>query len=136
MSRETVALVKEGYAAWNRGDRQWVLDHMAPDFEWVTDPHDPDPGTYRGHEGVERFWARWREAFGQLYLIPEEVIDAGDQVVVVARRRGQGVASGVEIEAEVAQVFTFRGMTAVRCQEFYDREAALQAAGANQEPAG
>ncbi|MBA2764479.1 MAG: nuclear transport factor 2 family protein [Thermoleophilaceae bacterium] len=98
MSRELVDLVLEGYESWNRGDSAWVLDHMSPDVEWHTPSEDPDPGVFRGHRGVERFWAQWRELFGLISFRPIEAIDAGDAVVIVARRFGRGSASGVEVE--------------------------------------
>ena len=78
MSKELVQLVEKGYAAWNAGDRGWVLDHMSEDVEWITPEEDPDPGTYRGHRGVEEYWAQWRAAVGQLNFLVEEMIDPGD----------------------------------------------------------
>ena len=90
MSRELVQLVEKGYEAWNSGDRGWVLDHMSENIEWITPPEDPDPGTYRGYEGVEKYWAQWRAAVGQLHFKIEEILDAGNSVVVVARRQGRG----------------------------------------------
>ena len=132
--REYVDLVREGYEAWNRGDRQWVLEHMDPAVEWVTSPDDPDPSTYVGYEGVERFWEQWRGAVGQLSFDPEEFIPAGEHVVVVARRIGKGEHSGIEIADRVVQVFTFRESDGkcVRVREFYDRGEALESVGAGQ----
>ena len=92
MSEELVQLVEKGYEAWNSGDRSWVLDHMSPEVEWITPEDDPDPGTYHGYEGVEHYWAQWRAAVGQLNFKIEEMIDAGQSVVVVARRQGKGRA--------------------------------------------
>jgi ketosteroid isomerase-like protein len=128
MSTELVQLVEKGYDAWNAGDRGWVLDHMSEDVEWITPPDDPDPGTYRGYEGVEEYWAQWRAAVGQLSFKIEELIDAGNSVVVVARRKGRGEHSGLEISDRVIQVFDFddeEKCTAVH--EYYDRDAALSA---------
>jgi ketosteroid isomerase-like protein len=96
MSSERVELVKRGYEAWNKGDRSWVLEHMSEDVEWITPPEDPDPGTYRGYEGVERFWSQWRAAVGQLEFRVEEIAEVGDHVVVTARRSGRGEHSGLE----------------------------------------
>jgi ketosteroid isomerase-like protein len=127
MSAELVQLVEKGYAAWNAGDRGWVLDHMSPDIEWITPEDDPDPSTYRGYEGVESYWAQWRAAVGQLNFAVEEMIDAGDNVVVVARRQGRGETSGLEISDRVIQVFHFEGDKCTRVHEYYDREAALGA---------
>lgn len=125
MSTELVQLVQNGYAAWNSGDRRWVLDHMSEDVEWVTPPDDPDPATYRGYGGVENYWAQWRAAVGQLNFVVEEMIDAGNAVVVVARRQGRGEHSGLEISDRVIQVFDFDGDKCTRVREYYDRDAAL-----------
>ena len=127
MSRELVQLVEKGYEAWNSGDRGWVLEHMAEDVEWITPSDDPDPGTYRGYEGIEKYWAQWRAAVGQLHFKIEEILDAGNSVVVVARRQGRGEHSGLEISDRVIQVFQFEDGKCVRVHEYYDRAAALSA---------
>jgi uncharacterized protein len=125
MSEELVQLVEKGYEAWNSGDRGWVLEHMAEDVEWITPVDDPDPGTYRGLEGVETYWAQWRAAVGQLNFRIEEMIDAGQSVVVVARRQGRGEHSGLEVSDRVIQVFEFEEGQCQRVREYYDRDAAL-----------
>src|SRR4029450_13804469 len=107
MGEELVQLVEKGYEAWNSGDRSWVLEHMSPDVEWITPPEDPDPGTYRGLEGVETYWAQWRAAVGQLQFTIEEPGDAGESVVVAARRHGRGEHSGLEVSDRVIQVYDF-----------------------------
>jgi uncharacterized protein len=127
MASELVQLVEKGYEAWNSGDRGWVLDHMSEDIEWVTPPDDPDPSTYHGYAGVEEYWAQWRAAVGQLNFQVEEMLDAGNSVVVVARRQGRGEHSGLQISDRVIQVFEFEGTKCVRVKEYYDRDAALSA---------
>ena len=126
MSAELVQLVKEGYEAWNSGDRGWVLEHMRDDIEWITPPEDPDPGTYRGYLGVERYWAQWRAAVGQLSFAIEDTIDAGSSVLVVARRQGRGEHSGLQVSDRVIQVFDFEGDKCVRVHEYYDMDAAMR----------
>jgi ketosteroid isomerase-like protein len=125
MSKELVQLVEKGYAAWNEGDRGWVLDHMSEDVEWITPAEDPDPGTYKGLLGVEEYWAQWRAAVGQLNFLVEEMIDAGQNVVVVARRQGRGEHSGLQVSDRVIQVFHFEGDKCTSVHEYYDRGAAL-----------
>jgi len=130
MSAELVQLVRKGYEAWNSGDRSWVLEHMAEDVKWITPPDDPDPGTYEGHAGIERYWSQWRAAVGQLNFLIEEILDAGNAVVVVARRQGRGEHSGLEISDRIIQVFHFDDEA--KCSEvyeYYDRNAALSAVG-------
>jgi ketosteroid isomerase-like protein len=130
MSAERVDLVKQGFEAWNKGDRSWVLEHMTPDVEWITPPTDPEPGHYHGYAGVKKFWDQWAVAVGQLHFEPEEFIDSGDNVVVVAKRSGRGEQSGLEVSDRVVQVFSFEGDKCVKVQEFYDRDSALNVARA------
>ncbi len=136
MSEELVQLVEKGYDAWNSGDRDWVLEHMSPDVEWITPSDDPDHGTYRGHQGLEQYWAQWRAAVGQLNFKIEEMIDAGQSVVIVARRQGRGEHSGLEISDRVIQVFDFEGTMCTRVREYYDRAAALSSIRGDRSSAG
>jgi ketosteroid isomerase-like protein len=135
MGEELVQLVEKGYEAWNSGDRSWVLEHMSPDVEWITPPEDPDPGTYRGLEGVETYWAQWRAAVGQLQFTIEETIDAGNSVIVMARRQGRGEHSGLQVSDRVIQVYDFENGKCVRVHEYYDRDAALSSVRDKEEPA-
>jgi ketosteroid isomerase-like protein len=130
MAVDRVNLVREGFEAWNSEDPQWVLNHMSPDVEWVAPERDPFPGTYKGFEGVQEFWNRWRNAVGQLKFAAEEVIDGGDHIVVIAFRWARNDITGLQIEDKIAQVFSFdQNDKCIRVQEFYDRGAALKAAG-------
>jgi ketosteroid isomerase-like protein len=136
LSRERLELVRQGFAAWNAEDPQWVLEHMSPEVEWITPDTDPYPGTYRGYGGVQEFWTRWRNAVGKLHFTIEELIDAGNQVVVIARRRARNEQTGLSVDDKIAQVFTFdESDKCVRVQEFHSREAAVEAAGMRAEEA-
>ena len=58
-TQENLQVVKEGYAAFGRGDIPGLLALMAEDMEW----HHPGPGlplagTYRGHDGVANFFQK------------------------------------------------------------------------------
>jgi ketosteroid isomerase-like protein len=130
MTAHRVNLVREGFEAWNAEDPTWVLNHMHPEVEWVAPERDPFPGTYKGYDGVQLFWTRWRNAVGQLKFAPEEVIDAGEHVLVIAFRWARNEVTGLQISDKIAQVFTFDDLDrCVRVQEFYEREAAMKAAG-------
>ncbi len=120
-------LIRSGYDAWNSGDRNWVLEHLSEDVEWITPPDDPDKGRYRGHEAVIYFWDQWRAAVGQLKFDVQEMVERPPHVLVVTKRSGTGAHSGLAVSDEVCQVFSFDGDTCVRVQEFYDRAAAERA---------
>jgi ketosteroid isomerase-like protein len=130
MSSDRVSLVRQGFEAWNAEDPAWVLEHMTPEVEWVAPERDPFPGTYKGYEGVQEFWGRWRNAVGQLKFAPEEVIDCGEHVVVIAHRWARNDVTGLQIADKIAQVYTFNDDDkCIRVQEFYDRATAMKAAG-------
>lgn len=61
---------------------------------------------------------------------PQEVIDGDDKVVAFIRTAARGKGSGVEVEAYVWNLWTFRDANAVEFKYFCeDRAAALEAAG-------
>jgi ketosteroid isomerase-like protein len=59
----------------------------------------------------------------------EEIIDAGEHVVVVLRISGRGTRSGVPVAQRVAIVYTFEDDRIVRGKSFTSRAEALEAAG-------
>ena len=87
---------------------------MTEDVEWITPPTDPEPGHYRATPGCEGVWDQWRVAVGQLRFEPEEFVDSGDNVVVVAKRSGRGEQSGLEVLRSYGSGLELRGRQ-VRC---------------------
>lgn len=83
----------------------------------------------RGHAGVAELMTTITAEFSEFEAHPEEIIDAGDRVVVVVFQRGRGRASGAEVERRVGQVWTVCDGKAVRWQIFKDRSEALEAVG-------
>jgi ketosteroid isomerase-like protein len=126
-------LIREGYEAWNVGDRSFVLEHLSPDVVWVTPPNDPDHDVYRGHAAITGFWDQWRASVGQLRFEVEDMAEEGGRVLAVVKRSGVGRQSGLEVSDTVCQVFFFDedGKCSL-VREFYDRKAAFVAAGINE----
>jgi ketosteroid isomerase-like protein len=82
---------------------------------------------------VIRFWEGIDETFEELWLEPQEWVDAGDRVATRLRHHGQGKESGVEIDAELYhQVATFRDGRIVRMEYFATWAEALEAAGVSE----
>ena len=74
---------------------------------------------------LEQFWEQFDEPQAQ----PQELIEAGDSVLAVVNFRGSGRQSGVAVNMEVFQLWTFRDGKVIRGHGFFDREEALEAAG-------
>jgi ketosteroid isomerase-like protein len=129
--------VRRGYEIVNRRDFELALgaQHQDVVIRFTPDPHGhlPPPdmvGEFRGHEGFRRAWAAWLEAFKDLRVEPEEVIDlGGDRLLVATRTVGRGTGSGVAVEQRGFTLYTFRAGKVSRHEFFTDRELAETAAG-------
>jgi uncharacterized protein len=129
MSEENVEVVRRGYEAFNRGDLDGMVADFAPTFEYVASGAVPGTGgVYRGPEGLKEFMGWFGEFSGARAEI-NELIDAGDQVLVGITARGRGKQSGVESGWHVWHLWTLREGKIVRGQGFTDRAAVLEAAG-------
>jgi ketosteroid isomerase-like protein len=83
---------------------------------------------------MEREWQVWEgESVGWQI---EELIDAGDKVLAFVRTDGRGKMSGVEVQARVWNVWTFRNGKPAELTYFgEDRAAALEAVGLSEQDA-
>ncbi len=129
MSQKNVELARLGYEVFNRGDFDTLLDLCAPDIVW-RDFATIDSDTVTGKDAVRAYFESVMEAWEQIRLEPEEIIDlGGDCVVVVSHLTARGKGSGIEVDARGADLLTFNGSSLVRWMGYADRAQALQAAG-------
>jgi ketosteroid isomerase-like protein len=127
MSQPNVEAVRAVFERTARGDLTAFLE-FADDLEFVTSPHAPDGGTYRG--GEARKWLReWFGSFEAMTIEAEEIIAAGDKVFVGMVQRGRLSGSQSSIEGHWWQVSTFSEGRVVRAEVFEKRAEALEAAG-------
>jgi len=129
MSEANIEPIKDLYARFRDGDEDSALELIDPAMEVHDRPDIPDPQVYHGHDGVRAALQVSRDAFDDLDLVPEEFIDAGDQVLVVFWFRGKGRGSGVEIDERLVHLWTIRDGKPVRMDVHSSREQALEAAG-------
>ena len=125
MSEENVELARNAWTA--EGFTGLFDEHIVMDSRANRVPDLPAILTGRDAaiEAFHHYWGTWEE-----YTIdPEEFIDAGQSVVVVIRERGRGKGSGVPVERQHFQLWTFRQGRIVRWESFADRASALEAAG-------
>ncbi|MDX6699392.1 MAG: hypothetical protein QOE65_2789 [Solirubrobacteraceae bacterium] len=129
MSRENVEIVQRGWDAYESGDLSGALADLSPDMVTYVSPLLPVGGTYHGPEGLLQLTLDWAEGFDELNVSAEELIEAGDQVVVRTLHRSRGAESGAPVETDVWYVFTLRAGKTVRIDVFNDRNEALEAVG-------
>jgi ketosteroid isomerase-like protein len=131
MSEENVELVKRAFDAFAREGWPALLPFLHPEFEAITPPDVAmEPDTYRGAEGVRRYFESFEDAMEDIRFVTEgEFIDAGDKVVVPFRLAARGKETGIEVEQPAVQVWTLRDGMALRLEVFGSREQAFEAAG-------
>jgi ketosteroid isomerase-like protein len=130
MSQENVELVRRGYEAYNRGDLDGAVSDFASDCRYIAAGTIPDrTGVFRGREGYKEFIGWLRSEFDDARAEIDELIDAGDTVVIGSTLRGRGKQSGVEAKFTFWQVWTIQDGKFVRGQGFASRDEALAAAG-------
>jgi ketosteroid isomerase-like protein len=131
MSEENVEIVRKAIAyeydgVGGRAEAEAIFDPqvvMNPIHEGL----DEEPAY--GPDAMRDDWKRWASAFEELNVTFEEIIDAGDQVLVVAHHHGRGRKSGVMVDARYYEVYTLRDGKVSRVDEYSERDEALEAAG-------
>jgi ketosteroid isomerase-like protein len=129
MSQENVEALNTVYARWAAGDF-WTPEIFDADVEIVWASEMPDTAGERGLSAVEAGWRRWLAAWDEYRWEADRLIPVqGNRVLVFVTARGRGKGSNVEVEANWAHLWTFRGGKATRVEGFIHRAEALEAAG-------
>ena len=123
MSQENVAVVQGLYEAFGRGDVPAVLGQMDQGIEWneaenfIYADRNPYVGPQAVLEGVfMRLGSEW-EGFT---VTPEEWLDAGDRIVVLGTYSGTHKATGRQVRAQFAHIWSVREGSVVRFQQYTD----------------
>lgn len=129
MQVSTRQVAQQLYELFNKRDIDALIELAAPDIEWDWSRSiGPDAGVQHGAAAVRRFicanWEHWEA----IEMVPEEIVEAGDEVVVFVRVRLRG-RDGIEVEARGPHVQTWRDGRLVRYRLFQEREEALAAVG-------
>jgi ketosteroid isomerase-like protein len=129
MSKENVEAARHGFEALERGGVEAFLEFIDPEFETTTPPElTVEPATYRGREGLRRYFESFYEIMEEVRFEPEEFIDAGEQVVIPARLVARGRDTGIEAVQQLVMVWTIRNGKGLRVETYATREEALAAA--------
>jgi ketosteroid isomerase-like protein len=131
VSQENVEVARAGYAAYNKAVQS---GDFLPLFREFLDPeveYEPveESGVVRGYEDLLQYLGRWHERWDDFHWEVQEIMDAGDHVVVIGRISARGKKGGVEVGQRFFAVHTFRNGRSVRLREYLDRQDALDAVG-------
>jgi ketosteroid isomerase-like protein len=130
MSRENVELVRRGIEVFNSGDIDRILSFTGADFEIEVPPGlSAEPDTYRGHEGVRRYFRSFDEAMDEVHFEAQRFWDAAEAVVVDVRVTARGKQTEIPVEQRAAQLWTIRGGKVVRIRAYASLSEALETVG-------
>jgi ketosteroid isomerase-like protein len=112
-----VERVEEAFARFNETG-ELAFPWTDPEIELHDRPDVPDSTVWHGIDGVRGFFAKTADAFDPIRWELEELSPAGRHVVVRTRIVATGRTSGMPIEVEEGQLWTFRDGMLVRLQGF------------------
>jgi ketosteroid isomerase-like protein len=125
MSQENVEVVRASFDALEQGDVEGALSYYSEDVVF----HPLVAGPYHGRAGVVEQMAVWMEEFNDFWFEVDELIDAGDDVLLLWRQGGEGKASGVTVADDGATIFRVEDAQIVGARVFADRAEAMEASG-------
>jgi ketosteroid isomerase-like protein len=132
VSQENVETVRRHLEAFFSGDYEAALAAYDPAVEYDVSIR-PEGRVYRGHDGVVEAHRTWGGTWENWKIEIEEIVDAGEHVLVVDRQSGRGKGSGVEFDQQTFWVYTLREGKIIRAMWLPTRARALVAAGLSEE---
>jgi ketosteroid isomerase-like protein len=129
MSEKNVETVRLAYERLNRGDIDGVVELCDDDVLIDMTERVFNPDTYRGHDGIRRFYEGVKDAWESYRWNVEETRVAGDSVVAMLHCQGRSREGGPGVDWRVAWLWKLRRGEAVSVRFYRHRAQALEAAG-------
>jgi ketosteroid isomerase-like protein len=85
--------------------------------------------TYSGIDGFREMWIDWLQPWATYHVQVDEMIEAGDSVVVLVRDRGRRHDMDAEVELISGSVWNFRDGKIARVEFYGNREELREATG-------
>lgn len=106
---DSVAIIREVFAAFARRDLEGVLEHLHPDVEFHAPTADIAHGgePYRGLEGLREYFADVERLWEELRLSPASFEDIDGGVLVIGRVWARG--SGRVIDSPAGWIWRLEG---------------------------
>jgi ketosteroid isomerase-like protein len=135
MAHEDLQAAREGFRALAEEGYEALLERAHPEFEMTTPVGlAAEPQTYRGREGLRRWFTSFYEVMDDIRVEPETFEDlGGSRVLVVATLRATGQRSGLEAAQASFMVITLADGLMRRIEFYPDADSAREAA-ANPRP--
>jgi ketosteroid isomerase-like protein len=129
MSQDNVEMLRGAYAAINRRDADWLIEHSDPNIEMHMSGVAGEPVLYTGAAGIREWFRDMAESWQSFEFVPEDIRDLGDRLFASVIGRLRGRASGIDVDARQGIVIEFRNGKAATIRSYRDVADALEAAG-------
>lgn len=130
MSQENVDIVRRIFEAFNSEDIELILSLTHADFELEVPPAlSAEPDIYHGHEGMRRYWESFKDAMDEIRIRPEDLRDAGEDVVAAIHLSAKGRRTAIAVEQRSVGVWTISDGKVIRIRSYASRAEALEAVG-------
>jgi ketosteroid isomerase-like protein len=127
MPNTNAEIVRGAVEAYARGDTEAALAAYAEDVEFDVSSVRPEGGVYRGHEGTVAAILDWVGTWADYSWELEELVEAGDRVLMTIHESGRGVGSGAAIDQRIFWVLTLRAAKIAHVKLYLDRAEAAAA---------
>jgi ketosteroid isomerase-like protein len=132
VSTDNVEIVERAVEGFNARGVEGVLPYIHEEFEATTPPNlASEPDTYRGHDGVRRWFDSFYEVMDEIRWDAHEFRPVGDRVVIDFTLRARGKTTGLDFGQDAVMVWSFCDGKASRIELFESMEEALAAAEAS-----
>jgi ketosteroid isomerase-like protein len=134
VSQSNVQVVERLFELFGQGQGiEPALEVMHPDVVIdIPATMSAEPDTYRGHDGVRRYFEGFDGMLEEVQYEAIEFIPVGEAVIAYARMSGRGASSGLDVGLDSYVVHEFADGKVVRMTPYPDLESARAAL----EPAG
>jgi ketosteroid isomerase-like protein len=131
MPRSDTEVVQAAFDALAERGVEGMLEFVHEQFEMATPPElASEPDTYRGHDGVRRWFDSFYEAVDELRLEPVRVESCGGEVAAAVRMVARGRTTGLETVQNAAVLGTVADEKVKALRFFATWDEALEAADA------
>lgn len=116
-----IEVIKELYRAFRERDYNAFLSICTEDIEWVQNEGFPSGATYKGASAViEKVLKANNDRWEGFTYDLENILDAGNSVIVIGKYSGRNRISGKSMSAAAAHIYDLRDGKVCRFRMFAD----------------
>ena len=126
VSPSNIESARNAFRAFEQRDMNALKQLCTPDVEFDWSRRLLDPSTTRGYDGIQRFLEEMEAIFDEIVFEQEEILELGNEVLMISTGRFRGRTSGVDVTAHGANVLTIRDGKLARFRFYQTKEDALE----------